>query len=79
LKRDQEALLDTIARAMGRSRIGIEPSRSQLIAKAVSNYIDDCRHDPFLKPAIEEAELKFSSEEKPSEVHRSGPRSPKVN
>jgi hypothetical protein len=79
LNRGQEVLLDTIARAMGRSRIGIEPWRSQLIAKAVANYIEDCRQDPVLKAAIVEAEIELSSEETPIEVRGAGPHSPKVN
>lgn len=79
LKRRQEELLDVIAKVMGSSRIGIEPARSQLIAKAVENYIEDCRQDPIFRAAIDQAEIRVSSDGTQSQVKSLGPQYAKLN
>src|ERR1700719_2349260 len=53
---DRTLILDAIARAMGEPRTGIETNRSQIIVKAVNNFIDDCRKKKNLRIAIERAE-----------------------
>jgi metal-responsive CopG/Arc/MetJ family transcriptional regulator len=78
LTKDQEAMLDAIAAAMGQSRIGIEPSRSQLIRKAVSNYIEECREDTVLRRAVEQAEIEFIKEKYPPDSRPTGPRKTRV-
>ena len=62
LTKDQEAILDAIGKAMGNSRIGIEPSRSQLIAKAIGNYIEDSKQDSILRQVIERAEVELTKQ-----------------
>jgi predicted DNA-binding protein len=79
LKREQEELLDVIAKTMGKSRIGIEPTRSQLIAKAVENYIEDCRKDSLLASAIEQADVQLSSDRAQPQARGLGPRLVKLN
>ena len=51
---EQELILDAIGAAMGKRRIGFEASRSQLIKKAVSNFIEDCMAEVDLNEAIGE-------------------------
>ncbi len=55
LDNEQASILDAIGAAMGKRRLGVEASRSQLIFKAVKNFIEDCRADEDLREAIEEA------------------------
>jgi hypothetical protein len=55
LDNEQEVLLDAIGAAMGKRRLGVLASRSQLISTAVRNFIEDCRAEEDLKEAIEEA------------------------
>jgi hypothetical protein len=55
LNKEQGFLLDAIGTAMGKRRLGVEPSRSQLILLAVRNFIDDCRAEEDLREAIEQA------------------------
>ena len=62
LDRDHVAILEAIAKAKGETRTGVEPSRSQLIRKAVQNFIEDCREDPILKIAIETVEEQLRAE-----------------
>ncbi|HXX18667.1 MAG TPA: hypothetical protein VEJ46_04640 [Candidatus Acidoferrum sp.] len=57
LNEEQIAILDAIAKEKGKTRTGIEPNRSQLIVKAIDNFIDDCRRENDLKQAIEQTEL----------------------
>jgi hypothetical protein len=50
-------ILDAIAESISRSRLGpSNVARSQLINKAIENYIKECKSDPSLSPAIEKAE-----------------------
>ena len=65
LKREFEVLLDAIAEQVSNSRLGPHGvSRSQLINKAIRNYIDECRTEPELKAAIERAEKEFWGQER---------------
>ena len=52
---EQELMLDTIGAAMGKRRLGVEASRSQLIFTAVRNFIGDCMAEEDLREAIAEA------------------------
>jgi hypothetical protein len=52
---EQEVILDAIGAAMGKRRLGVTGSRSQLIFTAVRNFIDDCIQEEDLKEAIGEA------------------------
>jgi hypothetical protein len=56
LDKRQVEILESIAQAMGQGRIGIRPKRSQLIVKAVENFINDCRKRRKLRDAIEARE-----------------------
>jgi len=55
LDNEQASILDAIGAAMGKRRLGVEASRSQLIFKAVKNFIEDCTVEEDLREAIEEA------------------------
>jgi len=60
LKREFEVLLDAIAEQVSNSRLGPHGvSRSQLINKAIQNYIEECRNEPALKAAIERTEMRL--------------------
>jgi hypothetical protein len=59
LNKEQEFLLDAIGAAMGKRRLGVEPSRSQLILSAVRNFIEDCRAEEDLREAIEKAQAQL--------------------
>jgi hypothetical protein len=61
LDHEQELILDAIGVAMGKRRIGVEASRSQLIKKAVSNFIDDCKADEDLSEAIGETRKQMAA------------------
>ncbi len=56
LDKGQELILDAIGTAMGRRRLGVKASRSQLIFAAVRNFIVDCREEEDLRQAIEQAD-----------------------
>jgi len=63
LKREFEVLLDAIAEQVSNSRLGPHGvSRSQLINKAIQNYIEECRSDPALKAEIERIEKGLSQQ-----------------
>ena|SRR5260370_1097090 len=63
LKREFEVLLDAIAAEVSNSRLGpYGVSRSQLINKAIENFIEECRNDSTLKAAVEKGERKLSDE-----------------
>jgi hypothetical protein len=63
LRREFEVLLDAIAEEVSNSRLGPHGvSRSQLISKAIENYINECRNEPALKGAIERTERKLFEE-----------------
>ena len=61
LDNEQASILDAIGAAMGKRRLGVEASRSQLIFKAVKNFIQDCTADEDLKEAIEEARKRLAA------------------
>lgn len=54
--------LDAIAEAMARGEIGIRPTRSQLVTKAIENFIQACRARDHLKQAIEAVRAEFENE-----------------
>ncbi len=54
LDNEQASILDAIGVAMGKRRLGVEASRSQLISSAVRNFIDDCMAEEDLREAITE-------------------------
>jgi hypothetical protein len=51
---EQDQTLDAIGVAMGKRRLGVAASRSQLIFTAVRNFIDDCMEEEDLREAIGE-------------------------
>jgi hypothetical protein len=60
LNKEFEVVLDAIAEEVSNSRLGPHGvSRSQLINKAIENYIEECRNDSILKGAVEKAEGKL--------------------
>lgn len=60
LDEEQELMLDAIGAAMGKRRIGVAASRSQLIFTAVRNFIDDCKAEEDLREAIQEARQRLA-------------------
>jgi hypothetical protein len=48
--------LDAIAEAMGKGEIGIRPTRSQLVTKAIENFINTCRSREELRQVIDAIE-----------------------
>lgn len=64
LEKAQETILEAIAIEKGRGRTGIKPHRSQLIVKAIENFVEDCRQEPALKGVIEEAERRLLCEKR---------------
>jgi len=62
LNKGQERLLDAIGRTMGKRRLGVEASRSQLISKAIQNFIEDCRDEEDLREAIDKKRAKRSAD-----------------
>jgi len=54
LDHEQEVILDAIAATMGKRRVGVAASRSQLIFTAVRNFIDECLEHEDLREAIAE-------------------------
>lgn len=48
----QERILAAIAKAKGKRRLDVKPTREQLIEKAVANFIEDCMDDEDLREAI---------------------------
>ena len=54
--------LDAIAEAMAQGEIGIRPTRSQLITKAIENFIQACRTRDHLRQAIEAVRKEFEKE-----------------
>jgi len=65
LPRDQVKMLDSLAQAMAQGRTGIRPTRSQLIVKAIGNFINDCRSTKRLRLAIEIVERSIEAEKNP--------------
>jgi hypothetical protein len=47
--------LEAVAAAMGEGDIGIRPTRSQLVTKAIENFLQACRCREDLRRAIEAA------------------------
>ncbi len=52
LNNEQGPILDAIGAAMGKRRLGVAASRSQLIFTAVRNFVDDCMAEEDLREAI---------------------------
>ena len=73
LTKEQVVILSAIAKAMGETPVGVEPSRSQLIGKAVQNYIAQCQQDEHLKEAIRAAEEQLRLDETQRLRVRRGP------
>ncbi len=61
LDAEQELVLDAIGAAMGRRRLGVLASRSQLIFSAVRNFIDDCIQEEDLREAIGETRKRLAT------------------
>jgi hypothetical protein len=51
--KEQVRLLDAIAEEMGRGDIGIRPTRSQLVVKAIENFIKVCQRQDNLRIVID--------------------------
>jgi len=66
LDREQELMLDAICEAMGKRRLGVRASRSQLIFSAVRNFIEDCRVEEDLREAIETVRAQLVADRKKS-------------
>jgi hypothetical protein len=66
LDKAQALILDSIGTAMGRRRLGVDASRSQLIFTAVRNFIEDCGAEEDLREAIAEARAQLTTEKKSS-------------
>jgi hypothetical protein len=64
---EQEQLLDAIGAAMGKRRLGVEASRSQLIFTAVRNFIDDCMQEEDLREAVAERRKYLGTEKEKKE------------
>jgi hypothetical protein len=64
----QEVLLDAIGTTMGKRRLGVEASRSQLIATAIRNFIEECREEEDLREAIDEKRARRPAEKKPKDA-----------
>ena len=54
LDSEQCLILDTIGETMDKRRLGVNASRSQLISKAIRNFIEECRQEEDLREAIDE-------------------------
>jgi hypothetical protein len=54
--------LDAIAEAMAQGEIGIRPTRSQLVTKAIENFIQACQARDHLKQSIEAVRKEFEIE-----------------
>lgn len=61
LDNQQAFILDAIGVAMGKRRLGVEASRSQLISTAVRNFIEDCTVEEDLREAIAEARSQLAT------------------
>ncbi len=55
-------ILDAIADAMAHGEIGIRPTRSQLVTKAIQNFIRACETRDDLKQAIESVRKEIERE-----------------
>ena len=55
LDKQQAALLDAIRLSMGKRRLGVIASRSQLIHTAIRNFISDCEAEEDLREAMKDA------------------------
>ena len=61
LKTEQGLILDAIGKAMGKRRLGVEASRSQLISTAVRNFIEDCTAEEDLREVVVEIRKRLST------------------
>lgn len=57
---EQTLILDAIGVAMGKRRLGVTASRSQLIFTAVRNFVDECMEEEDLREAIGETRKRIS-------------------
>lgn len=64
LDREQALILDAIGVAMGKRRLGVLASRSQLISSAIRNFIEDCKEEEDLREAIADARKQFEEARK---------------
>jgi hypothetical protein len=55
-------ILDAIAEAMAHGEIGIRPTRSQLVTKAIQNFVRACEARDDLKQAIESVRKEIGRE-----------------
>jgi hypothetical protein len=55
-------ILDSIAQAMAQGEIGIRPTRSQLVTKAIENFINACRAHDNLRGAIDAVQVELEKE-----------------
>jgi hypothetical protein len=60
--KDKVRELDAIATAMGEGEIAIRPTRSQLVTKAIENFVLACQSREDLKRAIEAARTNLEAE-----------------
>jgi DNA-binding transcriptional ArsR family regulator len=60
LGEEQEIILEVIGETMGKRRLGIRATKSQLVLSAIRNFIDDCREEEDLKEAIDEARTRIA-------------------
>jgi hypothetical protein len=60
--KEEVRILDAIAEAMAQGEIGIRPTRSQLVTKAIQNFIRACEARDHLKRAIETVRKEFEKE-----------------
>ena len=59
LDKEQELILEVIGETMGKRRLGVKATRSQLIYSAVRNFIDEnAAADDDMKEAINQARSK---------------------
>jgi len=58
---EQELMLEAIGTAMGKRRLGVAGSRSELIFTAVRNFIDDCMQEEDLREAIGETRKRLAT------------------
>lgn len=60
--KDDVRVLDAIAEAMAHGDIGIRPTRSQLVTKAIQNFVRACETRDDLKQVIESVRKEIGRE-----------------
>jgi hypothetical protein len=61
--KDKVRELDAIATAMGDGEIAVRPTRSQLVTKAIENFVTTCQRREDLRHAIEAVRTNMEAEE----------------